>query len=98
MDLDPALTSAGGFAALGAVFVAVNTIIIPLRFYARRQQGSAYQADDWTIIPAYVCDSRDTGHSLSLDIRIANFKSLGIFRCSSCVYLLWYGVDCCGLL
>ncbi|MCJ1382737.1 hypothetical protein MMC17_005850 [Xylographa soralifera] len=49
--MDSSLVTAGGLAALCAVFVGVNCIIIPLRFYARYKQGAdTFQVDDWTVL------------------------------------------------
>lgn len=53
--MDYALTTAPGLAAVGGTFVAVNTIIVPIRFYARRKQGGTYGPDDWTAVLSFVC-------------------------------------------
>ena len=40
--------------AAGAIFPPVCTGLVMLRFYARRQQGNPFKADDWLTIPALV--------------------------------------------
>ena len=40
--------------AAGAVLPALGTIIVGLRFYARRNQKCTIGADDWLMLPALV--------------------------------------------
>ena len=46
----------GEVIAAGAVFPAVATIIVGLRFWTRSRQNANFGADDWLMIPALVCE------------------------------------------
>ena len=42
--------------AAGAIFIAVCTIIVTLRFYTRALQKAEIGIDDWLVLPALVCE------------------------------------------
>lgn len=42
--------------AAGAIFIAVCTIIVTLRFFTRAVQKAKIGIDDWLVLPALVCE------------------------------------------
>lgn len=58
--MDSDLTTAGGLATLGSLLVLTTSIIVPLRFYARRMQNASLKMDDWMSATSYVSSFSNT--------------------------------------
>ncbi|KAH8653254.1 hypothetical protein BGZ60DRAFT_548882 [Tricladium varicosporioides] len=80
-------TSTYGLQALSGSLLAITTIIVALRFYARHSQHTYIGADDWMIIPGYMTFlpfSIQASLVVSLDILSA--ASLGFTRISALLF------------